>query len=61
MELNVLKIKNELKRLGKGPTWLANKCVVDRRTVYYWFDNKTIKAAEKIAEVFNMDPKDLIK
>ena len=61
MELNVEKIRNELKRLGKGPTWLATKCVVHRRTVHYWFENKTIKAAERIAEVFNMDPKDLLK
>ena len=61
MELNVEKIRNELKRIGKGPTWLALKCVVHKRTVFYWFDSRTIKAADRIAEVLDMEGKDLIK
>jgi len=61
MELNVDKIEKELKRRGKNRSWLARKIVVDRSTVHYWMNTKTIVGVEKIAEVLEYEPKDLIK
>jgi len=61
MELNTDKIMSELNMIGKNRAWLAGKIVVSRSTVHYWLKNKTIKAADRIAEALNMEARDLIK
>jgi hypothetical protein len=61
MELNIEKIDAELKRIGKKRLWLADQCKVDHQLVYYWLKSKSLKGAEPIAKVFNIEPKDLIR
>ena len=61
MELNTQKIEDELKRIGKSHSWLAKKMGIARQYVSYIFKTKPITQAERIAEVFGIDPKDLIK
>lgn len=60
MQLNTHKIINELKRLGKNRTWLANQLNTTRQNVSYILKSKKITHAEKIARVLDFDPKDLI-
>ena len=60
MELNIEKIQKELNRLNQSKRWLAVKIGVDRQLVDYWFTSKTIKAADRIAQVLGYEPKDLI-
>ncbi len=61
MELNVEKIKVELKRIGKNQSWLAKEMGVARQYLSYIFKHKPITQAERIAKALNLDPKDLIK
>lgn len=61
MKLNTDKILNELQRLGKTKTWLANKIKASPQNLSYILREKPITQAERIAKVFNIDPKDLIK
>ncbi|MDO9463727.1 MAG: hypothetical protein Q7J67_00255 [bacterium] len=61
MELNTLKIKQELERLGENQAWLANKMKVSRQLLFYMIKSKKITHAEKIAKALNLDPRDLIK
>ena len=61
MKLNTKKIEDELKRIGKNKKWLAKKMGVYPSMITYIFHNKPITQAERIAEVFGIDPKDLIK
>jgi len=61
LQLNTKKIKNELKRIGKNKRWLAEQIGVSKPMVSYIFKNKPISFAVKIAEIFDIDPKDLIR
>jgi len=61
LELNIKKIEKHLKALGKNRAWLSREAGVTRQAVTYWMQTKSIKGADKIAPVLNLDPKDLIK
>jgi plasmid maintenance system antidote protein VapI len=67
MELNINKIEREMKRLGWRPIDFARELNVSRQRVSFilnraeWNTTVTLKTIEKIAAVFGMDPKDLIK
>jgi len=67
MELNIAKIKREMKRLGWRPVDFAKELNVSRQRVSFllgmneWNTTVNLKTIEKIAAVFGMDPKDLIK
>jgi len=61
MELNTDKINNELNRLGKTINWLANEAGRSRQIVYYWVKTKSLKGAEPIGKVLDIEPRDLIK
>ena len=61
MELNTDKINYELARISKSKYWLAKELDMSLNRVLYWFKSKSLKGAEPIAKVFNIDPKDLIK
>jgi len=58
--LNVKKIKSELKRRGKTQAWLAERLGTSRQNVFHMLDRKPIGAAEKIGDVLEIEPKDLI-
>lgn len=61
MELNTDKILRELKRLEKTVYWLAQEIGTSRQLVTYWLQEKSLRGADKIAKVFDIDPKELIK
>ena len=62
MKLNTQKIEFEKKRLGiETNADLARQMGVDRQLVFYWLKTKTVKAAERFAKFFRLEPKDLIK
>ena len=61
MELNISKIKKELKRIGKNQTWLSAKISTSKQLVSYWLRTKSIAGAERIAKALDMEPKDLIR
>ena len=62
MKLNIQKINFEKKRLGiETNAELARQMGVDRQLLAYWLNKKTIKAAERFAKFFHIDPKDLIR
>ena len=60
MELNVEKIESELNRIGKSKYWLSKEINTSTQLVLYWIKAKSVKGAEPIAKVFNIDAKDLI-
>ena len=61
MQLNVQKIKKELKRVKQNQTWLANKMNVSRQLLSYMIISKKITHAERIAKGLNLNPRDLIQ
>jgi len=61
MKMDTTKIKQELERLGKNQSWLANKMNVSRQLLFYMVKSKKITHAERIAKALNLDPRDLIK
>lgn len=60
LQLNTEKIRAELSRIGKDQTWLAEQLRTTRQNVSYMLTNNSIKAAEKIGQALNIEPKDLI-
>lgn len=61
MKLNTEKIKQELKRINKTQTWLADELGVTRQRVYQIINFGSIKNAERIGKIFKINAKDLIK
>jgi len=61
MELNTTKILKELKRLKKTKTWLAAQINASPQNLSYILREKPITQAERIAKVFGIEPKDLIR
>lgn len=61
MKLNVVKIKKELKRLGKTDSWLAEEINTSKQLVGYWLHTRSLAGTERIAKALNLDPRDLIK
>ena len=61
MKLNVEKIKKELDRMGWSQAKLANELGTSQQLVNYWMNSASLKGAEPIAKIFNIDPKDLIR
>jgi len=63
MRLNTSKIAYEMKRLGMNQSALARalNCTRQYASLVMKGDVKTLKSIEKIAKVFNIDPRDLIE
>jgi len=61
LQLNVDKIKKELDRIGENQTWLAEQLNTTRQNIAYMLSNNSIRSAERIGHVLNIEPKDLIK
>ena len=61
IELDIRKVEKQLKASGKTFSWLADKIGFSRQRLHYHLKNKTVKGAEVIAPVFNLDPKDLTR
>jgi lambda repressor-like predicted transcriptional regulator len=61
MELNVEKIKREMRRMGWSYGDVAREAgIKSRQLVHYYLRTKSIAGAEPISRAFKMDPKDLI-
>jgi len=58
--LNTKRIHNELARLNKNQNWLAKELGTSRQNVHRILRNKPITQADKIANVFGCEAKDLI-
>ena len=61
LELNTDKIKAEMERLGVRKGWLAKNLGMTPAMTNYIMDKKPVGFAIRIANLFNLDPKDLIK
>ena len=61
MELNIKKIKVELKRLKQNQSWLSREMKISRQLLSYMMQSKKITHAERIAKALGMNPRDLIK
>ena len=61
MKLNTQKIDAELKRLGKSWYWISKELKTSWQRVRYWKVTKSLRGAEPIAKLFNIEPKDLIQ
>jgi len=60
MKLNTQKIDAELKRLNKSWYWISKELKMSWQRIRYWKQTKSVRGAEPIAGLFNIDPKDLI-
>ncbi|MDZ4240625.1 MAG: hypothetical protein U1D31_00620 [Patescibacteria group bacterium] len=60
MELNIDKIDAELERVGKSWYWLSKELGFSWQRVRYWKQVKSIAGAEPIAQLFKINPKDLL-
>lgn len=58
--LNSEKIKKELKRRGETQTWLAKQLGTTRQNVFYMLENRSLRAADKIGNILDIEPKDLL-
>lgn len=61
MKLNTEKIINELSRVSKTQSWLANQLGITRQYISYILKKRPITWADRIAKILNMNPRDLIK
>lgn len=61
LELNTQKIKAEMDRLGVKRGWLADQLGMTPAMTNYIFNKKPITFADRLAKIFKLDPKDLIK
>lgn len=62
MELNVDKIKRELKRINWTYARLAKESKIGtRQAVFYYFKSKSMRGAEKFFGPLQIDEKDLLK
>jgi len=60
MKLNIKKIDAELKRLNKSWYWISKELGTSWQRVRYWKKTKSLRCAEPIAKLFDIEPKDLI-
>lgn len=60
LQLNTVKIKKEMDRLDVNNTWLADKMQATPAMVTYLFKYRPITFADRLAEIFDIDAKDLI-
>jgi len=60
LDLNTDKIKAEMERLGVKKGWLAKKLNMTPAMTNYIFNKKPVSFAVRIAEILNLDPRDLI-
>ena len=60
IKLNVNKIEKERNRLDFSKATLARKMGISRQLLYYTMKYNQIFHVDKFAEVFDIDPKDLI-
>ena len=62
MQLNIKKIKDEMRRQGMTQVQLAKRLRLTKQRVNYILKNgaRSFGVVQKIAKVFNLDPKDLI-
>jgi len=56
LELNTDRLEFELKQIGKNKGWLAGEMGSTPAMVSYLFSKKPISFAEKLGEIFQVDP-----
>lgn len=61
MELNVEKINIELKRIGQSWYWLSKELGTSWQRVRYWKNSRSLRGAEPIGKILDIEPRDLIK
>ena len=61
IKLNTNKVERERKRLGIRKAELARKMGISKQLLNYTIKKAQLFHVDKFAEVFDMDPKDLIK
>ena len=61
MELNVEKIKKEMRRLELTYQRLADLAGISKQMAHYYIKSGSHKGAEPFAKAFDVQPKDLIK
>jgi len=61
MELNIEKIDQELRRIGKNRSWLAEQFNISRAAISYTMKRKPISQAERIGKLLGIEPRDLIR
>jgi len=61
LELDIRKIKHLLAAYNKKQKWIGEQLGVSDQLVSYWLRKKSLTGARRIAPLFNLSPKDLIK
>ena len=63
MKLNVKRIRLEMERSDWNQAELAKKLKTSRQNVFHILNRgpQTFKIVERLARIFSMDPKDLLK
>lgn len=59
-KLNITRIRVELAKIDKNQSWLAKQLGYTRAYISHLIKTKSLKHVDKFAEVFDLDPKDLI-
>jgi hypothetical protein len=60
-QLDKEKLNRLLKLHGKNYTWLANNLGWTRQRMHYHIKNRTLKIADKIAPLFGLKGRDMMK
>lgn len=61
MKLNVKKIIKELERIDRSQKWLSDQIGTSQQLVNYWLRSESLKGAEPIGKVLQINPRDLIE
>ena len=59
-KLNTEKIRNELFKIKRRPAWLAEEVGVSSQTMSYRLQTNSLIDIEKMAEILNIEPDELI-
>lgn len=61
LHLDIDKVQDQMKKFEVDRKWIAEQLGITRQAVGLYFIHRPVKAAEKLAPLFNMKPKDLIE
>jgi hypothetical protein len=59
--LNTKKVNEQLKNFGKTRKWVCGRLGISRQAVDHYLKYRPVKAANRLAPLFNLDPIDLVE
>lgn len=58
--LDIEKVEANMRKFGKERPWIEGELELTRQAIAHYWKFKPVRAAEKLAPLFNLDPVDLV-